>query len=108
MTSFEGGPAGGATLLLRRAPVFLRVVIGPRGKVDALDQLEDVPADGETVHVYERFGPRGHVCLRPGGCHEYGTYRHLPHVDGELLRDTAAWRAWASTARPSGELAAAP
>lgn len=103
---FLDGPAEGVSLGLRRAPMFLRVVVSPAGKVDALDQLGDVPMPREAVHVYQGvegklFTFRGDVfvCVRgPGGSQQAGTaageYRHRPDVDGELLRDTAAWREW--------------
>ena len=38
MTTFQDGPAKGMTLMLKRTPVYLRVVCS-LGKVDALDQL---------------------------------------------------------------------
>lgn len=96
MAEFTDGPAAGASLSLRRAPIFLRVVIDPRGKVDALDQLNDEPHADEKVHVYrKREGSGGHVCVRPGGCFEMGEYRHLPDAPGEDLRENAKWREWA-------------
>jgi len=101
------GPAAGAKLALHRAPVFLRVVIDrATGAVDALDQLDDTPRDGEDVHVYQ--GDRDHLftlradvflCTRgPDGLRAVptarGEYRHLPDVDGEQLRGIGNWRAW--------------
>ena len=64
MTRFLDGPAAGNALMLRRAPLFLRVTIDAAGgKVDALDQLDDDPQDGETVHVYRQLpGTRSMVC----------------------------------------------
>ncbi len=105
MDEFRGGPAGGAVLALRRAPRFLRVVIGPAGEVDALDQLDDVPRGDELVEVYELADHRGavHVCARGGhasGWYASATYRFRADIDGQALRDTAAWRAWAA-AQPS-------
>lgn len=95
MTGFHGGPADGRSLSCRRAPIFLRVVIGPRGKLDALDQLLDEPRKTETIHVYrKRDGSGGHVCVRPGGCFEMGEYDYLPDVVGEEMRETSVWRAW--------------
>lgn len=106
MIRIVDGPAGGAELSLRRAPVYLRVVIDSAGRVDALDMLDDVPRDGETVHVYQ--GDRDTLRALPddvfvcasgrdgmrqvGGAD--GVYRHRPDVDGEQLRDTAVWRSW--------------
>ena len=57
MITFEDGPAAGAVLDLRRAPVFLRVVIDRKtNEVDALDLVNDLPTLGEDVHVYRRIG----------------------------------------------------
>jgi hypothetical protein len=104
------GPAKG-TYSLRRAPLYLRAVVTAKGKVDVLDMLDDRPRPGERVYVYRaddspEFPSRFmlsdsiYVCVRTkdgagaqaGGA--TGTYRHLPEVDGELVRETAAWRAW--------------
>lgn len=100
----EDGPAAG-TYSVRRAPYFLRAVTSPDGggRTDLLDQLHDTPMPTERVHVYEaipgtlwdpdtlaRTGT--FLCPPPGAS---GRYRHRPDVDGEQLRDTAAWRAWA-------------
>lgn len=91
------GPAEG-TYAVKRAPAFLRAVVGPSGN-DLLDQLNDTPAADEVVHVYRirNDGPKGwvQVCRGPGsGRFAIGEYTHLADVDGELLRDTAAWRSW--------------
>lgn len=99
----EDGPAAG-TYSARRAPYFLRAVVARSdGRVDLLDQLYDEPRPIEAVHVYEaipgtiwdpdtlaRTGT--FICPRPGAS---GRYRHRADVDGEQLRTTAAWRAWA-------------
>ena len=104
MIEIIDGPAAGHTLTLRRAPLYLRVVIAPDGTVDALDQLDDVARPEERIHVYERHadGPSGqvHVCGRgPGaasGWYAIGRYRHLagPPPSESILRDREAWRAW--------------
>lgn len=96
------GPAAGR-YGVRRAPHFLRAVVARSdGRVDLLDQLHDEPRPIEDVHVYEATGPtwdaessarRGtFLCPPPGAS---GEYRHRPDVDGETVRTTAAWRAWA-------------
>lgn len=98
MTKFLDGPAAGKTCDTRRAPVFLRAVIdGTTGKVDVLDQLDDTPTPSETVSVYERVTMPAFFCVRPGGCFESADYAHMPHIDGELLRETGAWQAWANS-----------
>lgn len=98
----EDGPAVGR-YSVRRAPYFLRAVVNrATGARDLLDQLEDQPMPGEAVHVYEAIGhlfdpdllarTGTFLCPRPGAS---GTYRHRADVDGEQLREAAAWRAWA-------------
>jgi hypothetical protein len=104
---FRDGPAADWTLALRRVPVFLRVVIDrATDQVDALDQLDDVPAPSEAVHVYQAvpgttWALRGDIviCVRGAGGMQQaatgrGVYEHRADVDGEQLRDTEAWRAW--------------
>jgi hypothetical protein len=113
------GPAGPIDLALRRAPIFLRVVVDRRsGKVDALDQLDDVPMPGEAVHVYEAvpgttfaFRSDVFVCVRgPGGMRQaataLGDYRHRLDVDGESVRETDAWRAWCLAQPLAGQVEA--
>lgn len=114
---FEDGPAAGVTIPAGRAPYFLRVVEGdPRTtgrQWDVLDQLHDVPVPGERVHVYEAvpgtlFDPElfmrktgTFICPTPGA---KGQYRHRPDVDGEQLRTTESWRAWARKSATHVEL----
>ena len=117
---FLDGPAAGRSLGLRRVPLFLRVTIDRRsGRVDALDQLDDVPMPGEAVHVYQ--GDRETlmalpqdwiICVRTAdgmgrAATGSGDYRHRPDVDGEQLRDTGAWRAWCRAQPEAAELAEA-
>ncbi len=106
MSRFLDGPAAGVHLDHARAPAYLRVVQAGQAW-DVLDQVDDQPRRGEVVHVYElvpgsRIGPI-HVCRRGRGARSgwisSGDYRHRPDVDGETVRETAAWRAWA-TAQP--------
>lgn len=71
-----------------------------RPDVDALDQPTDTPDADEAVYVYRRLGSAGrvHVLQRPirgSGFYATGRYQHLPDVDGDQLRDRAAWEAWA-------------
>lgn len=55
MLSFSGGPAEGATMIARRAPLLLRVVYCARkDEFDVLDQLSDTPAEHESIYVYRR------------------------------------------------------
>lgn len=105
---FLDGPASGTTVGLRRAPNYLRVVIGANGKVDALDLLSDTPREDEKIHVYQlakaRFtlGDDVFVCTddgqggsRPAAVAD-ADYCHRPDVDGEQFRETVVWRTWAS------------
>lgn len=106
MIGFADGPAAGSVLALHRAPTYLRVVISPSGKVDALDQLEDTPKPREAIHVYRLEAPATDVHINMGstkrgsGFYKLGTYRHLPDVDGEAMRETDAWQEWARAQPP--------
>ena len=102
MTLFDDGLAKGKGLTLRRSPVFLRVT-EKDGEFDALDQLDDQPAPGETIHVYLRVG-------EPGFCFVDGTdkqgrrtgyrcaFAHYRLYDPQPIReeawDTSLWREW--------------
>jgi hypothetical protein len=112
MTEFLDGPAAGQTLMLKRAPKYLRAVQAATGDWDALDQLIDTPRAGERVVAYRMVeGPfRAHICARgrnrsASGWYEGGRYRVCDsQPTDEQLRETAAWRAWVSeqVGRPVG------
>lgn len=91
----EGRPKnGGDRLSLNRAPTFLRAVIESTGTVDALDLPEDAPTEEEAVAVYEltiAYHARGATRAESGW---FADYRHRGDVDGERLRERAAWVAW--------------
>ena len=81
-----------------RVPFFLRAVVIGDGQKDVLDQPEDNPLDGETVHVYERRGAPGVVLSCGQGISRTivsAEYWHRPDVTVEF-RDTSLWRNWAS------------
>ncbi|MBA3875593.1 MAG: hypothetical protein C0498_01430 [Anaerolinea sp.] len=95
------GPAAGR-YSVGRAPHWLRAVVSRTdGTRDLLDQLHDTPRPVEAVYVYETAGPTWSaesarlmgmiICPPPGAM---GEYRHRADVDGEALRETAAWRSW--------------
>ena len=100
MTIFNGGPANGKVLDLKRSPLYLRVTHDPRAqKFDALDQLEDEPREGETVFAYLRVHDGGMVHLhRRNGCGGWfscATYQFLEsQPTATILRDSAQWREW--------------
>jgi hypothetical protein len=98
---FLDGPAKGRFLSLRRAPIFLRVVIDIDGGVDALDQPGDTPSPTETIHVYRLASEPSHfiVCSRgkgagcnPGVTADYCLYDNQP--TDEEAREGSCWRAW--------------
>ena len=102
MLNLLDGPAQG-NYMVKRAPLHLRAVVtdvAGATVADVLDQLTDTPAPTERVHVYKLQGAAGFVHLNMGGSkkgsglYATGVYKHLPDVDGEALRDTAAWREW--------------
>lgn len=104
MTQFIDGPAQGKTLMLQRAPHYLRVVIGGTGEVDALDQLDDTPLPTETLYAYEMVGEPSfcHVQRivngrRAGGCYRGGRYRIVSQQPTEAqMRSSESWREWVS------------
>ena len=95
------GPAEGH-YETQRAPLFLRAVVPTRGKKDVLDQLDDVPGEGERVSVYRRTNSAAASMLicrsGHGGSSSRITgtaeYEHLAGVDGEALRDKPTWQEW--------------
>lgn len=101
MTSFIDGPAKGETLMLHRSPRFLRVT-EKGGKFDALDQLEDVPEPGETLHAYEACEVGGMCHIRMSGKAKAGSgfYRMMkyqlvePQPAPQTMQTLEAWRAW--------------
>lgn len=107
MITFRDGPARGQVLQLKRAPRLLRVVCSKSGEWDALDQLGDTPAAGESITVYQ-LDPstvsRYHLlCGRgKGGRNASGWYLRAEYFvlseqpADEQVRDNAAWQAWAT------------
>lgn len=98
MTSFSDGPAAGQTLLLKRAPRFLRVTFNG-SKWDALDQLADRPEPHEELFAYERSEYRGTCHMRfarGGGFYCMAEYKLVPEqpTDAEM-RSQSKWEKWA-------------
>ena len=93
----------GPTLSLKRAPTYLRFVYfeGDWSTLDALDQLDDEPQPGETI-VVGRIEVRGRwhvdrIVNRKRVGEWYGDVRYQvvdPQPADDVVRDTAAWRAW--------------
>lgn len=90
LVTFRDGPVEGKGLTLGRWPRFLRVEIAPDGHVDALDQPEDLPQLGATLHVYEQIpGTTGHICTRGQGCYPTIDYRV-----SDAVEPTDDWEEW--------------
>jgi hypothetical protein len=112
MCKFLDGPAAGVALMLRRTPLYLRVVRDTtfsgavckkgRREWDALDQIDDTPAATEAVSAYRRVKREGAVFLdwtekgrRQGGCFQLAVYRFVdPQPPETTLRDLPAWQSW--------------
>lgn len=105
MTRFLDGPAAGVVLMLRRAPLFLRVVHHAKRKEpwDALDQLADVPGEHEELFAYERVAKPTFMHLKcsgkgakgASGFYAMAEYRLVAEQPAEtVMRDTKAWRGW--------------
>lgn len=107
MTTFIDGPAKGQTLQLRRAPVFLRVT-EKDGEFDGLDQLDDRPKPGETLHAYRLTKKPGgmHILVHGknrarGGFWPIAEYELVPEQPSqELMRQSFAWEAWTDNEAP--------
>jgi hypothetical protein len=100
MVEFIDGPAEGEVLFLQRAPKLLRVVRGPRGKLDALDLPQDTPAAHESIFLYRLTGESTAMFLDGRGCRgRYAVARYQFVADrpsDRVLRHTELWRQWAS------------
>lgn len=100
MVKFIDGPANGAELSLRRAPKYLRVVVGINGLVDALDQKEDKPTKEESVHAYIQCWRSYHfgwMCTRNSGCFIVGDFNYKfmsEQPSDEVIRDLSSWEQW--------------
>lgn len=112
MTHFVDGPAAAAVLVLRRAPLYLRVT--HCGAVwDALDQLEDCPQPAEEIFAYRRERPATTIHVdyarpRRSAWYRAATYRFVAdQPPDEIMRDTARWREWCIE-RQARELRPAP
>lgn len=101
--SFEDGPAKGQSLMLQRAPLFLRAVRSRNGKWDALDQLEDQAKPTEAVYAYIRVGEpgvafidyRGRGGRREGRRLATAEYRIVQAGIAEpIKRNNDEWTAW--------------
>lgn len=99
MTAFLDGPAKGQNLLLKNAPLFLRVVEA-FGKWDALDAPGDRPSPNETLYAYrlkERLGNVHLNCGRRGGSGFYTTASYEVCLDQpaqEQMRSESGWSEW--------------
>ena len=113
MLTLKDGPAKGA-YAVTRSPNFLRAVTDSQGNRDVLDQLSDQPTPAETVHVYRRTKQHDEAItmLMLTGTNGSGRrcvpsvvaeYHHMPEIDGETMRDTSTWRAWAIANAPDNE-----
>lgn len=108
MTQLLDGPAAGKVLMLKRAPLFLRVVISDKSEIDALDQLTDEPLANERIYAYKLAGDvtRVHVNRGRNGCGWYvgGPYRLvLEQPDDATMRDRARWREWTAARAAEGK-----
>lgn len=109
MVKFLDGPAADQVLMLKRAPLFLRVTRGPTHrdkktgllahKWDALDQLDDEPTVKEDVYLYMAVDqPRfAHISMsnrKASGYYAIAQYKQVPVMPVHLLnvRYAEEWR----------------
>lgn len=97
MTTFRGGPLGQFTLLLKRAPEYVRAA-ADGVKRDALDMPGDEPGPTETLYAYRRAGLPSDVHLRlqkGSGYYKVVEYEYVAdQPDQDTMRDTETWRGW--------------
>lgn len=99
MTTFDDGPAKGYCLSLKRAAQFLRVTKDDLGKVDALDQPEDVPRSNETLYAYEISQFKG-MChtnrgRNGGGFFAIASYHIVrDQPTDKIMRSLKLWGEW--------------
>lgn len=102
MLTMKDGPAARECFVARRAPLFLRVVMNPRARIniwDVLDEFDDVPKPHEVIHLYRRAGPPGRIHIRASrstsGLYPMADYWYDPQPPpDEVLRDSTSWRKW--------------
>jgi len=100
MIHFTNGPAANQTLVLKRAPIFLRVTIDPKNQIDALDQLTDEPRPDEKLYAYRRQQKPllAHIKMTPkkrSGFYLVANYELEPvQPSDQTMRDTTAWQQW--------------
>jgi hypothetical protein len=98
MIEFLDGPAAGQRLMLKRAPLYLRVT-EMLGEWDGLDQIEDEPRREETLYAYRVEGERSqvHILKRgPGsGFYARAYYRFIAQQPADaVMRDQVQWQQW--------------
>lgn len=101
MIRVADGPAADQALMLKHAPLWLRVVRSPTGKWDALDAPGDQARPRETIFVYQRIGEPSTYHMKMSTCsgsgfYQRAAYRHWTGVqpDQSTLRNETSWLAW--------------
>lgn len=107
MTRFQDGPAAGQTLMLKRAPIFLRVT-ECKSKWDALDQPGDGPRLDEKLYAYTLVAKPGAAFIdgpKIRGCYPISDYRYfVPQPMDDLMRDNDLWQYWCEHQAPREDL----
>lgn len=112
MINFLDGPANGQRLMLRRAPIFLRVEL-KNGKWDALDQISDEPQQGALLYVYRLASEVGTCHMNfgrgKGGWYSIADYRYYGddrQPPETVMQDLSQWHTWCVEAHkkdPAGQ-----
>lgn len=109
MTRFVDGPAKGKTLMLKRAPVFLRVVQNSKtGAIDALDQEHDVAGPDENLFAYQLTAMPARAFIdgpKISGCYPIASYQLVerPPTTNEM-RSNAGWILWVEQMKRTGNI----
>lgn len=102
MLKFLSGPAAGLAdgLMVRRAPLYLRVVRHEDGRWDALDMPVDTVEPGETAFAYRLVGKPRPLHVRSSergasGSFWMAEYEWVePRPSADTMADNGLWRAW--------------
>jgi|SRR6185437_13971213 len=101
VTFLDGPLAGTPSLILKRAPMFLRGVRDISGKTDALDQLSDMLGAREQAFAYKWESAESvgmFICKRGGGggqIDQQVRYRYVADQPAaEVLASNIEWAAW--------------
>lgn len=104
MCKLLDGPGAGQSFVVKRCPVFLRVVHSKASGWDVLNEKDDTPKDDEEVYVYQRVSEPVKAFVDGTGLHTLmviAEYKFLDLMIGEnLIRSNENWKWWCQNEAP--------